>query len=337
MNKKYDVVGVGSPLLDIIVEVDDDFLRKVGLVKGGMKLVDGEVSQGILKSLEKYSKVYASGGSAANTVAGACLLKSKGLFLGIVGKDENGDIYEREMRRTGAETRLIRHPSAATGFALTLITPDGERTFAVYLGAAEYLGQEHIPPDLIEQSAILHIEGYMLENPRLRGVAVFAMKTAKNSGTLVSLDLADAGLITRNKEVIRDIVQGYANLVFVNESEALAFTGKEVLHALHEIQSLCDTAVVKLGERGSLVKCRGKVCAIEPHPVEVINTNGAGDMYAAGFLHGMARGYDIDLVGKVASHLAGLVVASPGARLHENHHGKLEGILDFFRERQEKS
>lgn len=328
VEKEYDIIGVGSPLLDIIVEVEESLLFSYGFKKGEMHLVESAHSKNILENLRAYVKTYISGGSAANTVSGSSLLGGKGLFVGIIGNDEYGNIYEEEMRKSGVTTGLLRHGSAETGCAITFVTPDGERTFATCLGAAQYLGKEHILEADIQKSKILHIEGYLLENVVTREAAIAAMRFARQHNVLVSLDLSAVWLIEKNISVIRDVVKKYANIVFVNEDEALAFTGKKEREALQEMARVCDIAIVKLGSRGSLIRAGDAVYTIDPHPVEMMNTNGAGDMYAAGFLRAMAYGQSIEVAGKMGSQVAALVVASPGARMHEKHHHKLKDILN---------
>lgn len=330
MNKEYDVIGIGNPLLDIIVEVDESMLHRHGLEKGGMRSVDHAEGKKILESLDTSVKAYVSGGSAANTVAGVALLGGKSSFLGVVGDDEYGKTYERDMREGGVDTNLHHHESEGTGYAITFVTQGGERSFAVYLGAAGFLQRDHISESDIGKSKILHIEGYLLLGEETRETVLSAMEFARKHGTLVSLDLSAVGVIERHLALVKEIISEYADIVFVNEEEALALTGKKELEALHLISESCPIAVVKLGAKGSLVKHRGSVHGIDPHPVVMVNTNGAGDMYAAGFLHGLARGYDIETIGSVASAVASLVVASEGARMHHTHHGKIKDILEKY-------
>lgn len=334
MEKEFDIVGIGNPLLDIIVEVEEEILVDLGLKRGEMHLVDGRDGQKILEKLKNHPKMHVSGGSAANTVAGAAKLGAKGRYMGLIGDDEHGRAYEEEMKTSGVTTSLHRHDKEYTGYAITLVTADGERTFATHLGAARHFRTEHIVLSDIEKSRILHIEGYMLGEPETRVAMVEAMKHAKEHKTLVSVDLSAPGVITNNLVVLKDIVKKYVDIVFVNEDEAYAFTGKREREALHALCELCDIAVVKLGERGSLIKFDGAVHVVDPHPVAVVNTNGAGDMYAAGFLHGLAHGHSIDSVGKVASHVAALVVASPGARIHERHHEQLKDVLKNYTDKK---
>lgn len=331
MEKEFDIVGIGNPLLDIIIEVEESILEDLGLKKGEMHLVDSIRGGQILETLTKHPKTYVSGGSAANTVAGAARLGAKGHFMGLVGEDDHGQAYEKEMTGSGVSTSLLRHGQEPTGYAITLVTADAERTFATHLGAARHFREEHIVLSEIERSKILHVEGYMLGEAETREAMVAAMKHAQEHKTLVSVDLSAPGVITNNLVVLKDIVKKYVDIVFVNEDEAYAFTGKRELEALHEICDSCQIAVVKLGERGSLIKSQGVVHTIEPCQVDVVNTNGAGDMYAAGFLHGLTQGHDMESIGTVASHVAALVVASPGARMHKRHHGKIASILKQYK------
>lgn len=337
MKKEYDIVGMGNPLLDIIFEVEEALLISHKLKKGGMHLVTSTQSQKIFASLKEYKKTFAPGGSAANTLSGVGVLGGKGLFLGSVGQDEHGDTYAQALSLSGVKTKLIRHAKEKTGSAITLITPDGERTFVTCLGAASCLREDHIAEKDIQKSKILHVEGYLLEERNTRRAVLRAMNFAKKHATLVSVDLSDAGIIMRKKTLVRNLIRKYADIVFVNESEAFAFTGKKERAALEIIGDLCDIAVVKLGARGSLIKAWGQVYMIDPHRVTVINTNGAGDMYAAGFLHGLASGHEISLIGQVASCVAALAVSSPGARIHPRHHKKLKNVLKLYSQKKKKS
>ena len=319
MEKKYDVIGIGSALLDFIVEVDDNVLAEMNLEKGTMKLIEEEDSIKILSKLAKYDVKTSPGGSAANTLAGVGILGGSALLLGKIGKDEHGDIYEQKTNDSGILTKLARHDSYKTGHAITFITPDTERTFATHLGAALHFRQEDVFKEEIKNSKILHIEGYQLDKlaPELKKTAIYAMKTAKENDVKVSIDLADPALIKRNIDDLESIVKNYANIIFVNETEAEAFTGKKDEEALHAIYDICDIAVVKLGAEGSLVKSENIVYKIPINKVDVVNTHGAGDAYAAGFLYSIANGFNMEKAGKIAAYISAKVVSSIGARLEK--------------------
>jgi sugar/nucleoside kinase (ribokinase family) len=314
--KIYDVSGIGSPLLDFIVEVEEGVLAEIDMKKGEMHLIDEEQSGQILKMLDKYQVKTAPGGSSANTLAGVSALGGSAVFLGKIGDDYHGTIYEQSTIEGGVASRLAKHKSARTGHAITFITPDSERTFATHLGAAIHFKRDDILGEDIKQSKILHLEGYQLEDQALKDTCVHAMSIARDSGVKVSIDLADPALIGRNLEPIRDLVREYADIIFVNELEAKAFTGKEdEEEALNEIYELTEIAVVKLGERGSLIKADDRIIRVPIYPVTVVNTNGAGDAYAAGILYSLAHGIDMERAGRIAAYIAAQVVASRGARV----------------------
>ena len=312
----YDVTGIGSPLMDIIVEADESVLVKLGLPKGGMTLIDEAQSADILAKIASLSPVRVPGGSAANTLAGVAMLGGKALFIGSVGSDDTARDYIERTESSGVSARLAKH-DAFTGHAITFITSDGERTFATHLGAALRLSPADIKTSDIADSRVLHIEGYLLEAGPLRDAAVGAMAEAKKSGTKVSIDLADPGVVNRNGDALRSIAKEYADILFLNEEEAKAFTGKEGKAALADVQALCEIAVVKTGSKGSLVSCGGSVFEIPPFPVTVVNTNGAGDNYAAGMIFGLTHGYSVERSARIGSFAASRVVAVAGARLEK--------------------
>lgn len=313
LNKRYDVTGIGSALLDFMVSVDDSFIKEMGLEKGGMHLIDEERSRYIFQKILNYKMEIIPGGSSANTVAGVSALNGKGAFVGRVADDENGASYINETKKSGVES-CISKGSGITGHAITFITPDLERTFATHLGAALSLSPDDLNTDVVENSSVLHLEGYLFEAENLREVCFKAMNAAKGSGTLISVDLADPGLIERIGPVLNNIVDDYADIVFVNEGEAFKFTGLTEKQALEALAERTAFAAVKLGDRGSLIKTGGRSFTIDPYIVDVVNTNGAGDMYAAGVIFGLTKGFNPEQAGKIGSYAASLIVASTGAR-----------------------
>lgn len=310
-----EVIGIGSALLDFTYEVDDDILKKLGLKKGTMSLITESGSEKILQKMKEYPVKVSPGGSAANTMAGIAVLGGSGAFIGKVGKDINGKIYITETEKFGVKAH-INSTDAMTGHAITFITPDSERTFATNLGAALSLRPEDVSEDAIKKSGILHVEGYLLEGD-LKSASVHAMELAKKHNVKISVDLADPSLITRNIGEFKGIVRNYADIVFVNEDEAEAFTQKTGREALDFIHLFCEVAVVKLGAEGSLIKQGDRVYAVEPVKTKVVNTNGAGDMYAAGILYGIANGIPMERAGRIASYAAAQVVGRAEARLNE--------------------
>lgn len=317
--KKYDVVGIGSPLLDFIFEVDDNLIEVLRLKKGEFLLIDKDKSREILEKLADCKSTVTPGGSAANTIAGVCSLGGKAVQIGKIGNDEHGEIYETFTNKQGVLTSLNKHDSESTGHAITFITPDFERSFAVHLGAALHFNKDDIEEELIRNSKILHIEGYQLDyNEQIRSAVLHAIEIAKQNNVIVSLDLSDAGVIERNLDFLKELVKNHVDIIFANEIEAKAFTGKEEEEALHELADMCNIAIVKIGEKGSLIKSENKIFKTPINEVSVVNTNGAGDAYAAGILYGIANGLDLETAGKLASYVASLVVSNTGARLEKS-------------------
>lgn len=312
--KKFDVVGIGSPLIDFTINIGDEVLEELDFKKGHMHLIDEKKSKEIFDKIKNYKIEKTPGGSSANTLAGLAMLGGKGALFGKVGNDANADYYISETERAGIKANLGRHDSM-TGHAITLITSDSERTFATHLGAALHFRKQDVSEDEIKSGNILHIEGYLLELPEIREAVIYAMEIAKKNNAKISIDLADPGLISRVFNVIEKIVKDYADIVFVNEFEAKAFTGKEEEEALKIIQSMCEIAVVKLGGSGSLIQKDRVTYRIPAYKTDVVNTNGAGDMYAAGVLYGIAKNLPIDKAGKIGSYASSLVVSQVSTRL----------------------
>ena len=313
-NSLYDVTGMGSALLDITVSVDAALLDEFGFQKGSMHLIDEDSSKAILKRLGAFDLGFSPGGSAANAIAGVNSLGGSALLLGAVGSDDYGRIYISETEKTGVKTHVSVY-DGLSGHAVTFITPDGERTFATHLGAALKFSEDNVIEQDITSSKVLHIEAYLFEIDELYKTCLKAIKFAKDSGTLVSIDLSDSFLVERIYSKMRRTVEEYADIVFANEDEAFCFTGKRETAALEELGRLCRFAVVKLGERGSLIKTDGRVYEISAVKVDVVNTNGAGDIYAGGVIYGLTHGLDVQKSGGIASAAASLIVSSEKARL----------------------
>lgn len=312
--KEHDVIGIGSPLLDITFEVTESFLKENNLKKGQMHLITREQSSELLKKLQNYKAKISPGGSSANTLAGVSYLGGKSILLGKIGNDSHGKTYEQKTKEEGVVSILSKHPSEITGHAITFITPDFERTFATHLGASLFFRKENIPEDKIKNSKILHIEGYQLADPELLKAIYNSVKIAKENNLLISLDLSDGYLVKNNKSLFMDFIKEYVDIVFANETEAIALTGKKPEDALLDISKICKIAIVKLGGAGSLIRTNNITYKIPPYVTKIVNTNGAGDMYSAGILYGILNNWDIEKSGKVASYSASLVVGKPEAR-----------------------
>jgi len=312
----FDVSGIGNAIMDILIEIDDDELSNLGLKKGNFHLMDEKEAKSLLRNLKGLKSALSPGGSGANTVYGVSVLGGRAAFSGKVGSDDYGAIYESETAKSGVKATFSRHETIPTGYAITFITPDKERTFAVYTGAAATMEERDINVGDIGRSSIFHVEGYMLEDRRMRDVSIYAIEQAKRSGAKISVDLGDPGIVSRNRDVLVSLVEKYADIVFANEPESMHFSMMEGEKAAEYIAGLAGIGIVKLGAKGSIVRSGKETYRIMPFASGVVDTTGAGDMYAAGFLYGFSNGYGLDVCGTLGSYFASKVIGKMGARLN---------------------
>lgn len=309
------IIGVGNALVDLLIRLPHDgLIQELNILKGSMQLVDKDFIGLVLNKTASLPKSEASGGSAANTIHGLAHLGIETGFVGTIGEDKLGDSFLGDLTSNHIQPYLLRSKTE-TGVAGTLISPDSERTFTTFLGAAVEISKEQIKSEILCKYDLFHIEGYLVFNQEM---IEHAAQTAKECGKKISLDLASFNVVEANLEFLRRLVREYVDIVFANEEEAKAFTGKLPEQALHEIASMCDIAVVKIGKHGSLIKSGNKefkVAAIEAKPID---TTGAGDLYAAGFLYGFSKGLPYDKCGKIGSILAGKVIEQLGAKIPES-------------------
>jgi sugar/nucleoside kinase (ribokinase family) len=320
------VLGIGNALVDITTILkDDSLLQKFDLPKGSMQLVDKSRSGLIRSETAKLPGKMASGGSAANTVHGLAKLGTGSAYIGSIGKDENGDFFEKDMKAAGVETFLVRRDSA-TGTAIAFITSDSERTFATYLGAAVDLNADDLDPDYFNGFEILYLEGYQINNKPL---VEKACTIARNKGMKIVLDLASFNVVEAYLEDFRDICGKYIDILFANEEEAKVFTGKGIGEALEAISGICEIAVIKAGSEGSWIRRGNEIIKISTGKVKVIDTTGAGDLYAAGFLSGYCNGASLEICGQYGAIAAGKVIEILGAKIDEK---EWPGIRKTFSE-----
>lgn len=316
---------MGNALVDILIRVDDEhILEKFELPKGSMQLVDNTKSIEVINGTKKFRHARSSGGSAANTIHGLAMLGIGTGFIGSIGKDETGDFFEKDMTTAGVKTYLLRRNNV-TGTAVTLITPDSERTFATHLGAAVELDEKDIEPDFYKGYDILYIEGYLISSFAL---IEKACRLAKENSMLVALDLASYNVVESNLDSFRRIVNDYTDILFANETEAEAFTGVPREYALPLLSRATDITVFKTGEKGSWIKKGNETFKIDPFRVKCIDTTGAGDLYAAGFLYGYALGLDLEMCGTIGSLMGGKVIEIPGARMDISKFTEIKSIIE---------
>jgi sugar/nucleoside kinase (ribokinase family) len=292
------IVGVGSALVDILVHADDAFLETVGAVKGGMIYVDRDHIERTLAQSAAAPAVV-PGGSACNTVVGVAQLGGRAQFVGTCGRGPMGRFYEDSLRGRGVEPHLFRS-DRPTGRVLSIITPDAQRSMFTFLGAASETRPEDLRPEGFAGAAVVHIEGYLLFNPRLIRAALSAARAA---GARVSLDLASFNVVEESRSLLAEIVGEFVDILIANEDEARSYTGEtDPTRALEILQRNVDIAALKLGGNGSMVAHAGRVVRVPAlSGGAIVDTTGAGDLWAAGFLYGLVEGYDLERCGEIAS------------------------------------
>jgi len=318
------ILGMGNALVDIMTILDDDkLLEQFALPKGSMQLVDKQFSIHVLNSTNGLKRSQTSGGSAANTIHGLANLGIPSGFMGKVGNDEFGSFFRQEMEKHSIEAILYESKSDS-GHAIALVSPDSERTFATYLGAAVELNADDLRPEAFKGYKYFHVEGYLVQNHELLKKA---LKLAKDNNLIVSLDLASFNVVNENLDFLKSIINQYVDIVFANEEEAKAFTGKTPDDAALDIATQCELAVVKKGSEGSVIRKGEETYYIGIIPVNLLDTTGAGDLYASGFLYGLANNLPIDRCGAVGSFIAGKVIEVIGAKMDHQRWQQVHDML----------
>ena len=319
------VIGLGNALVDIMIMLEnDDFLAKNNLPKGSMQLVDIETSEKINNTSEEFEKKLTSGGSAANTIQGLAKLGTGSSYIGKVSKDEYGRFFETKLKEHNINPVLLKSDTA-TGRAMALVTKDGERTFATYLGAAVELSADELKEEMFDGYNFFHIEGYLVYNHDLM---LKAAKLAKSKGLKISLDLASFNVVEDNFDFLKTYINEYVDIIFANEEEAKAYTNKEPREALNDFAEICEIAVVKIGSAGSYIKKGNDVFKIGVIDANLVDTTGAGDLYAAGFLYGLANNYDLEKSGNIGAILSGKVIEVIGAQMDNEVWNEIKSRID---------
>ncbi|MGB0289779.1 MAG: adenosine kinase [Opitutales bacterium] len=312
--KKKKIIGVGSPVVDTIALVKDDFLENVAGEKGGMLLVEAPELDALLSDLPS-ENTRAPGGSAGNTLFALARMGMPAAILGKLGNCPMAQFYLEQFERHGGHVSSFKHGTIPNGHCLSLVTPDGERTMRTHLGAAMTLTPQEISAADFEAYDFAHLEGYLLFNEALMRTV---LEAAQSAGCTISLDLASFEVVEAAKALLPEILDQYIDIVFANEEEAAAFTGIEndyemMAQALHQH---CDVAAVKLGARGSLIAQQKTIHRIEPVRAQtVIDTTAAGDLWAAGFLYGWLEGHPAPECAHFGSLLGAAVVQQQGSVL----------------------
>jgi len=322
---KYDIYGIGHALLDILVQADDDFIKKTGYKKAGMHPIDSGFQRKLLDNLDMKKIRIIPAGAAVNTLMGIANLGGKAFYCGKTGDDKYGKMYKDDLESAGVETQIITSKTP-TGSCVTMISPDTERTFFVFLGASQELKSDEINYNPASQSKIIYFTGYEIENPVTRECMMKAISSAdKNSK--IAFDLADQGVVKRNKEFLKEFVEKHVDILFANETETKAFLGEATHEAIKDLAKMCEVVVVKLREKGAVLVEKDNLKEIDIFRVKAIDSTGAGDLFAAGFLYGYTKDLPLDLCARIGSFVASKTVSQIGARLEKNLKKEVEELI----------
>jgi len=312
---RHDVIGIGNAIVDIIGRCDESYLTEIGAAKGSMRLVEAGDVQKIYQTMGPAVEI--SGGSGANTIAGVASFGGRAAYIGTIADDEFGRIFSHDIRSLGVtyESQPIAN-GAPTSRSLILVTPDGERTMNTFLGISTDLAETHLNLDLIRESAILYLEGYLFDRPQAQKAFRLALDTAKKAGRKVSLTLSDGFCVDRHRSEFLELIRSGIDILFANESEIKSLYQTESFDlAAKQASSDIPLAVLTRSAKGSIIFADNKSVEISADPIEqVVDTTGAGDLYAAGFLFGYARGLSLETSGQLASLAAAEIIGHLGAR-----------------------
>lgn len=313
---KYDVLGIGNAIVDVIGRCDNGFLDRHGATKGSMRLVDTETIEKLYADMGPATEI--SGGSAANTMAGIASFGGRAAFIGKVAKDEFGGIFTHDIRASGVAftTPPAKSGSAPTARSLILVTPDGERTMNTFLGVSPELDHGEVDADLVRAAGVVYLEGYLFDRPQAKAAFRSAAQTARAAGRQVALTLSDAFCVDRHRAEFLDLIKTQVDILFANEAEITSlYKTTSFEDASRSAKAAIKFAVLTRGSKGSLILSGDKAISITPETVkQVVDTTGAGDLYAAGFLHGLTSGKPLETCGRLGSLAAAEVISHIGAR-----------------------
>jgi len=311
----FDVLGIGNALVDVITSVDDDFVTAHDFPRGATTMVDLDRADAIYADLPPAQEI--SGGSCANTIAGLASFGANVAFIGRVRDDQLGKVYTHDLRSLGVHFDV---PPATTGpptgRCLVMVMPDAHRTQCTYLGASTFIGPEDVDPEVVARAHVTYLEGYLWDQPPAKEAIRKAATAARGAGRQVALTLSDPFCVDRHRDEFRDLVADEIDVLFANESEICSlYEVDDFDAALQQVRRHCRIGALTRGEHGSVVIAGDSVHVLEAEPVDrLVDTTGAGDQYAAGFLYGLTHGHDLDTCGRLGSMAAAEVISHYGAR-----------------------
>ena len=315
-NPRYDVVAIGNAIVDVMAPCNDELIEELGLAKGGMTLVDADRASELYDAMGRATEI--SGGSAANTLAGMSALGARCAFIGQVAKDQLGDIFAHDIRAVGIDFDTpARDEEPPTARCLIFVTPDGERTMNTFLGASQFLPPAALDEELIASAGVLYLEGYLWDPEEPRRAMRRAIEVARNAGRKVAFTASESFVIDRHGDDFRALIdEGQIDILFVNEHELASLTGKDSFdEGLDALKDKVPTLVATRSAAGATALQNGERAEVSAEPVDaVVDTTGAGDLFAAGFLTGHTRGENLETCLRMGAICAGEIISHIGAR-----------------------
>ncbi len=311
---RFDVVAIGNAMVDVLALEDDAFVVRTGVDRGATTLVDGARSDEIYAEMGPATEM--SGGSAGNTAAGIASFDGRAAYIGRVADDAFGKVFVHDLRSLGVHfDSPIATDGLPTGRCLVIVTPDAQRTMCTYLGAGAELDTQYVDEAVIEAAAVTYLEGYVWDPPPAKQAVRRAAEIAHRADQRVAFTLSDPFCVDRHRDEFLQLVESDIDILFANEEEITRLYEVETFdEALHRVRGHCEIAALTRGALGSVIVAGDDVHIIDAHPTQVIDTTGAGDLYAAGFLYGFTHGHDLATSGKLASLAAAEVISHLGAR-----------------------
>lgn len=318
MSKKYNVYGIGNALVDIVTEVDDQFLKDHNIEKGLMTLVDENHQTRVSNAINLHNSNMQCGGSAANSIIAVSQFGGSSYYSCKVANDELGNFYMKDLKTNGVDSNLNNGDleSGITGKCLVMTTDDASRTMNTFLGITSNYSRSEIKEDALKNSEYLYIEGYLVTSENGLDAMKYAKKIAEDNGVRTALTFSDPSMVKYFREPMESVIGSSVDLLFCNEEEAMLYTGKEnILEAREELKKDAKRFVITQGENGAMIFDGDTFVDIEPYKVKAIDTNGAGDLYAGAFLYGITNGHSFADSGKLASLASSKLVTQFGPRL----------------------
>lgn len=312
---QYDVTGIGNAIIDVIAPCDDKFINDMDIERGAMTLIDQERARELYAAMGSATEI--SGGSAANTMAGFASFGGNGTYIGLVANDQLGDIFAHDATAIGLTYRTPRYTlGLETARSYIFVTPDGERSMNTFLGASSELSETHIDEELISISSVTYMEGYLFDKDPAKAGFKKAARLAHKADKRVSLTLSDSFCVNRHRSDFADLIQKDIDILFANEDELMAlYQANTFEDALEMVRGQCAIAAVTRSEKGSVIVRGGETLTIKAEPVtKVVDSTGAGDQYAAGFLYGLTQNRSLEECGRLGSIAAAEVISHIGPR-----------------------